>query len=101
MLIFYFMSLYQVNYTEKSGEKASINLGGYYYWLDYGAQMGLVDTLVYIQLWDIPNLADLADSGQISVAKVDGTGDPCIFEYDFSEWREKHPKYFREKIFSP
>lgn len=63
--------------------------------------MGLVDTLVYIQLWDIPNLADLADRGQISVAKVDGTGDPCIFEYDFSEWREKHPKYFREKIFSP
>ena len=95
------MSHYQVNYTEKSGEKASINLGGYYYWLDYGSQMGLVDTLVYIQLWDIQNLADLADQGQISVAKVDGTGDPCIFEYDFSLWREMYPKYFGEKMFLP
>ena len=64
-----------------TGENKSISLYGYYYELDYGIQHGLVDSLVYIQLYDIPELRDLKRNGTIGVARTDGTGEGCYFNY--------------------
>ncbi|XP_067933303.1 uncharacterized protein [Watersipora subatra] len=77
----YYASISEVNYTLYDGTHRSTSLFGYYYELDYGKQHGLVDSLVYIQLYDIPELRDLQRKGSIRVARTDGTGDPCVFNY--------------------
>ena len=74
----------QVNYTLYDNTHKSISLFGYYFELDYGLQHGLVDSLIYIQLYDIPDLRDLKRKGEIRVARTDGTGEPCVFNYTFN-----------------
>lgn len=69
----------------ESRKHKSISLYGYYYELDYGKQHGLVDSLVYVQLYDIPNLRDIKKHGVIGVARTDGTGEGCYFNYTLNQ----------------
>lgn len=78
-----------MNLTLHTGEKKSINLDGYFYDLSYGYENGLIDSLYYIQLWDIPDIGPLQKNGLISVARTDGTGDACIFVDPYSTGKRK------------
>lgn len=70
----------QVDYTTWDNKQESTDLYGYYFELDYGKSHGLVQSLQYVQLFDIPNLRNLKRAGSITV-QAKGALDHCTFNY--------------------
>ncbi|KAK7503101.1 hypothetical protein BaRGS_00005727, partial [Batillaria attramentaria] len=66
------------------GKRRTDESFGYYFETAWGAQHNRVPSLIYTQLWDLPNvLVDLDYKGWVSVKIKDGSSS-CIFEYDFT-----------------
>lgn len=79
---------FSVNWPAR-GKRRVDRLYGYYFETDWGPQHNRLPSLVYIQMYDLPNvLVDLDPKGWVSV-KVDGSFNECIFEYDFEHLRVK------------
>ncbi|XP_067674394.1 uncharacterized protein [Haliotis asinina] len=73
-----------VEWTDREHKRHSDPVNGYYYETDWGQSHNKVDTLVYIMLWDIPDMnQDLPDKGIVTV-KANGAYHDCVFQYDYS-----------------
>nr|KAG5710941.1 hypothetical protein BaRGS_013675 [Batillaria attramentaria] len=73
----------EVNWPAR-GKRRTDESFGYYFETAWGAQHNRVPSLIYTQLWDLPNvLVDLDYKGWVSVKIKDGSSS-CIFEYDFT-----------------
>ncbi|XP_013421587.1 uncharacterized protein LOC106181681 [Lingula anatina] len=74
---------FELRYLDSDGSPRKSDIGGYYFWLDYGVRRHLVPSLQYIMLWDWLPLRDMAARGYIYVIPY-GAYHGCIFEYDFN-----------------
>ncbi|XP_071113546.1 uncharacterized protein [Haliotis cracherodii] len=73
-----------VEWTDRENKHHSDPLNGYYYETDWGQRHNKVESLIYIMLWDIPDMnQDLPAKGIVSV-KANGAYHNCVFQYDYS-----------------
>lgn len=56
---------------------------GYYFELDWGIENKRVPSLMYIQMYDPPDILNLAPKGHVKIT-AQGSDYACVFKYDFT-----------------
>ncbi|XP_041350900.1 uncharacterized protein LOC121369889 [Gigantopelta aegis] len=75
---------FTIDWPKKDGTRRQDDVYGYYFEMDWGIQHNRVPSLVYVMLYDIPNMnVDLEPKGYVMVTLKDG-GHPCVYVYDYS-----------------
>ena len=70
----------QVDYPLEGGNRMNYSVFGYYFETDYGPGNQRVESLMYIQLYDVPDHYSIAPHGTV-VVTAQPAYHPCIFDY--------------------
>jgi len=78
---------YTVTWRDYANKTHTVSVYGYYFELDYGTAHGLVTSLQYVMLWDIPEMfsrgSPMMPKGEVHVAAAGAAAD-CWFDYDLT-----------------